>query len=260
MKKASKEINIFSMSALDLFASALGVFILIAIVLFPYFPYTGTFEQLMEERARSAALQQEVEEERARSAALQQETEEERARSAALQEQLAQAQAERDAEDRLQSQPEACQTNLDQTQVALQECSRIAKRTFVLAVMSWATGDDIDMHVFDPSGRRYFYQKRRYSGSPAELEVDNTRGPGNEIWLHPSAAPGKYTVAYKFYNASSSNSTRVPTRGLILTQETKEELPVIELTEYRPLQIAAEVHVDDEGNIRVDRSRAGETP
>ncbi len=38
MKRRSTEINIFGMSALDLFASALGAFILITVVLFPYFP------------------------------------------------------------------------------------------------------------------------------------------------------------------------------------------------------------------------------
>ena len=38
MKRRSREISIFSMSALDLFASALGAFILLAIVIFPYFP------------------------------------------------------------------------------------------------------------------------------------------------------------------------------------------------------------------------------
>ncbi len=37
MKIRSREINVFSMSALDLFASALGAFILITIVLMPYF-------------------------------------------------------------------------------------------------------------------------------------------------------------------------------------------------------------------------------
>ena len=41
MKRRNREINIFSMSALDLFASALGAFILIAIVMFPYFPNTN---------------------------------------------------------------------------------------------------------------------------------------------------------------------------------------------------------------------------
>ena len=38
MKKRSRELSIFSMSALDLFASALGAFILITIVLLPFFP------------------------------------------------------------------------------------------------------------------------------------------------------------------------------------------------------------------------------
>ena len=46
MKRKSREISIFSMSALDLFASALGAFILIAVVIFPYFPNTGQVAQV----------------------------------------------------------------------------------------------------------------------------------------------------------------------------------------------------------------------
>ena len=37
MKSRNREINVFSMSALDLFASALGAFILISVVLMPYY-------------------------------------------------------------------------------------------------------------------------------------------------------------------------------------------------------------------------------
>ena len=52
MKTRSKDINIFSMSALDLFASALGAFILVSVVLFPYFPNTGDSpERVAEVRA-----------------------------------------------------------------------------------------------------------------------------------------------------------------------------------------------------------------
>ena len=42
LRSKNREISIFSMSALDLFASALGAFILIAIALFPYFLKTNT--------------------------------------------------------------------------------------------------------------------------------------------------------------------------------------------------------------------------
>lgn len=45
MKKQRRDISIFSMSALDLFASALGAFILIAIVFMPFFPNTGDSEE-----------------------------------------------------------------------------------------------------------------------------------------------------------------------------------------------------------------------
>ena len=53
MKKRSREINIFSMSALDLFASAMGAFILITIVLFPFFPnLSDSSKRIVEEKAR----------------------------------------------------------------------------------------------------------------------------------------------------------------------------------------------------------------
>ena len=50
MKKRSREINIFSMSALDLFASAMGAFILITIVLFPFFPNLGNSSESIEKQ------------------------------------------------------------------------------------------------------------------------------------------------------------------------------------------------------------------
>ena len=37
MRKRNREINIFSMSALDLFASGMGAFILIMLILMPYY-------------------------------------------------------------------------------------------------------------------------------------------------------------------------------------------------------------------------------
>jgi len=48
MKSRNREINVFNMSALDLFASALGAFILIAVILFPYFPNTGDSAEKVE--------------------------------------------------------------------------------------------------------------------------------------------------------------------------------------------------------------------
>ena len=41
MKPARREINIFNISTIDLFASALGAFMIVSFVLLPYFPNTG---------------------------------------------------------------------------------------------------------------------------------------------------------------------------------------------------------------------------
>ena len=66
MRARSREITIFSMSALDLFASALGAFILIAVVLFPYFLNTATIlEQLDAVQAQLDAVQADLEKEQA---------------------------------------------------------------------------------------------------------------------------------------------------------------------------------------------------
>ena len=44
MRRRNRDISIFTMSALDLFASALGAFILLTIVIFPYFPNVSRVE------------------------------------------------------------------------------------------------------------------------------------------------------------------------------------------------------------------------
>ena len=61
MKLKSKEINIFSMSALDLFASAMGAFMFLAIIALPFFPNTGdSVESVAEIKKELDGLQEEA--------------------------------------------------------------------------------------------------------------------------------------------------------------------------------------------------------
>lgn len=48
MKRASREISAFNLSALDLFASALGAFILLTVIFLPFFPNTGDSPEIIE--------------------------------------------------------------------------------------------------------------------------------------------------------------------------------------------------------------------
>ena len=68
MKRNNKEINIFSMSALDLFASALGAFIILTVIFMPFFP--NTFTSASEEKAKLQSLRQQTADLSAANAAL----------------------------------------------------------------------------------------------------------------------------------------------------------------------------------------------
>lgn len=283
MKKRSREVNVFSVSALDLFASALGAFILMSLIFMVFFAMTSTDAGQLEEL--QAALEQCGTERALAQASLAQCEErlgqtvdatalaqcqsglaacEARLSGAADASELARCQADLAAAQARNADLEA-QLNavggvtdrLDRANEELDACLDALKRTFVLVIMSWSTGDDVDLHVVDPQGREFYFSNRRERGSQAALEEDNTRGPGNEVWLHPSAEPGRYRVCYKLYSYRSSQSPSV--RGTVLWQEGKVMLPELDLTREDQVRLAAEILVDDEGDISVDHSGAGRT-
>ncbi len=66
MKRIRRESSIFSVSAIDLFASALGAFIIVAFVLLPYFPNTGDARSDEVDALRARAARAEAERDSAR--------------------------------------------------------------------------------------------------------------------------------------------------------------------------------------------------
>lgn len=226
MKSRNREINIFSMSALDLFASALGAFILISIALFPYFPNTGNSpEDIAALREALAEAQQQLQQ-------CQSELDQTRGELAEAQRQL----------DRMQGQ-------LDRMRDELQSCQDELRKKFLLVLISWGTKDDVDLHVVDPAGNEFYYERRSHSGTPAKFEEDNIRGPGNEIWLHPQATPGEYKLYYKLFSKRERGGVRV--RGAILTPEGRQSAPTIRLTRENEKPLVAIVTVDNDGNARL---------
>lgn len=197
MKARGQALNIFSMSALDLFASALGAFILLAVIALPFFANTAQLDD-------ATLLSQIVQ----------------------TREELAQAQEE-----------------LAQAQEELKEA---AKANFMVVIISWSTTDDVDLHVTDPAGNEFFYRQKEHPGSEAKLEVDVTRGPGNELWLHPKVTPGEYVVEYVYYDDRNGRPVRV--RGTVLHRDGRIALPEVTLRSASPrerqraavLRVAAE--------------------
>ena len=111
----------FNMSALDLFASALGAFILITLVLFPYFPNTGDSQERVDEvKAQLAQANAELEE---TSAELEHTSAELEQTSAELEEVHAQLNPALEQElQAVRGQLGSCETRRQEAQAALNSC------------------------------------------------------------------------------------------------------------------------------------------
>ena len=197
MRQRNREFNIFSISALDLFASAMGVFALIAIILFPYYLQNSDAAASHQMRAELERLREENE--------------------------------------RLRKQ---------------------LSRSFLVVVLRWNTREqDVDLHVVNPRGQEFSYEKHNRDGSDfpgvaAFLTVDSRRGPGVEVWLEPLASPGRYQIAANLFDRHG-NSSNPTVQGKVYFRDGAFSLPATVLNEWgRKVKLATLV-VDSEGRVRL---------
>lgn len=203
MRKRKRHIDIFSISALDLFASALGAFILVSIILFPYY---------LKDQAAAEQLE---------------------ATKANLVRQQTDHQAQLGAKDQaiqvLQSRLDAETNSLTTLRAQLDEARAAIGESFLLVGIRWTTtGADIDLHVTDPAGHEFYWFKnnagrRDYPSSPAELSYDMTNGPAVELWQDAQASPGVYRVDY-VANALPNGQT-VEVFGTVFDRNGRHDLP-----------------------------------
>ena len=296
MKSRSREINVFSMSALDLFASALGAFILISIVLMPYFLHVDPEEvaklrqelqqersTLAETRRRLQEAQSELQQCRQQEAACREDLAALEQEVTRLQDMLDRAQADlaEAREDLQQAQSElqqcrqqeaACREELDalrqeasalqQCQAELNACEEKLSRTFLAIVIQWSTKiHDVDLHVIDPAGERFYYEAKTISGRPGELSADTTIGPGVEIWEVPEALVGKYQVLYSFFsNEDDDDKNEGPAivKGGVYHRDGHDRLDKRTLTkvignEHAKAVLVATVTVKDDGSVEISQ-------
>ena len=245
MKFRSREINVFNMSALDLFASALGAFILISIVLMPYFLRVDPEEE--------ARLRQALAEARASEA-------ETRERLGQAQGALEQARSKleqcREREGECRRELEAARqaaAGLQSCQAELNACEERLSRTFLAVVIQWATElHDVDLHVIDTAGKEFYFEAKTIPGRPGELSADTTKGPGVEIWEVSEAPPGEYRVLYNLFD---DNGNRAPAtvKGGVYHRDGHDRFRERRLTRQgrRNAVPVAVVTVKDDGSVEV---------
>ena len=244
MKSRSREINVFSMSALDLFASALGAFILISIVLMPYFLRTDPDEvaRLRRNLAQAQAAAAETLERLARAQAAAAETRE-RLQQCQQQETACRQEVEglrRDAAD------------LQRCQADLQVCKAKLAKTFLAIVIQWPTrSHDVDLHIIDPGGKQFYYEKKKFPRPyPGELSADTTCGPGVEIWEVADAPAGEYKVYYNLFDRHR-NAKPAVVKGGAYHRDGHDRFRERRLTTPGKGQLVATVTVKDDGSVEV---------
>ena len=205
MRRPNRNIEIFSLSVLDLFSAAMGAFIIISLILFPY--YMRNKDAKVALAAANAKITQCV------------------ADNVGLDHQVQTAQAQAKA-----ALAQAAQTS--QAGQDLKTCLAASASTFIVTVMRWADeGYDVDLHVTDPQGRVYYFASPKFGD--AELSYDNKTGPGIEIWQHPKASAGTYCIAFHIYDFSAARlpSPAVTVDGRVFFRNGATEIPPVILDE-----------------------------
>lgn len=247
MKKKNREITVFSLSALDLFCSAMGVFMILCFIVFPYYGKKAPEPQPQPPAPAPPEPAPKPEPE------------------VIVQEKLIPS-----------------LTIAMHWEHRLRDTSGSQSPSW-----SSVTCDDIDMFVQAPSesepGKTLLYGRNttEHPGSPARFLVDSMRG-GGEVWLHPKVTPGRYRVFYSIANQTSdrymnisSKSTNTTTRYEITdyrivltvvtpdgilggTNESGNRIPpiVIPFNKFRPniehRELITTITVSEDGSISVD--------
>jgi len=259
-RRGSREVNIFSMSALDLFASALGAFILIAIIALPYYlkvePVLKKLKiaenNIKQLEIKNQTLTDNVEECNKNQKKCKERLIQQKRKNRELEKK--QKRAERKNRELEVKQRKEKQKNKGLEEKNKNYQKRLSK-TFCVVTLKWDTpnkNQDIDLHVTDPSGQRYSYSKKSYGGS-AFLAVDSKDiSKGAEVWVDSNLKEGIYKIEYVYF---AGKGGPVQVTGTILTNSFTRKTPTKTLyvpnKNKRILVATITVHSDGQSSIQL---------
>lgn len=213
MRRRSREISVFNLSMLDVIAGAMAAFLILVVILLPYYDKT-TIDHQAEIQSLTQAL-------------------------------AAAETAQRDA----QTQAAQAQQDAARQQARAEGLARQLARTFLVLYVRWDTHDDIDLHVIDPSGAEFWWNEhKRIPGRPGELSEDAILGPANEVWEIRDAPPGDYRIEVNLF---AIRDTRKPVvvKGRVFHRDGSALFKEIRLHRLKQRERIATLHVAESGQV-----------
>lgn len=229
MRPRQREINTLNLSMLDIIAGAMAAFLILMVILLPYYEReTVNQEEIM------AELRQALAEARAAQSAAESAARTAQADLAAAQTQASQAQAEAARQE-----------------ARAEGLARQLARTFLVLYVRWDTHDDVDLHLTDPSGAEFWWNGHKtLPGRPGELSEDNIVGPGNEVWEIREAPPGDYRVEVRLYQVRDTRKP-VMVKGRVFHRDGSAVFPAVALAQRGQRERIATLRVDENGGVRL---------
>lgn len=232
MRRRNREINIFSLSMLDVISGAMGAFLIIMIVLMPYYR-----REHIDYQAENAALRDQL-------------TEAARWAEAAETRAAAADEAAREAQAAAASARDQAEQQVEEQRQRADALARKLAKTFLVIYVRWNTLDDVDLHVIDPSGAEFDFTMKKIPGRPGELSEDTQIGPGTEVWEVRDAPPGEYQVYVRLY-ADRDSRKPASVQGRIFHRDGSDSLPAAPLNQKGDAVRLATIRINAEGNVSV---------
>ncbi|WP_295882314.1 hypothetical protein [uncultured Thiohalocapsa sp.] len=205
MRARNRDISIFNLSMLDVITGAMAAFLIIMVVLLPYYrkehiDYQAIIADLERQLATTGA------------------------EAAQLRRQLAQAEA-RNA-----------------------ELARRLAKTFLVLYVRWSTRDDVDLHVIDPSGARFYFERKIIAGRPGVLSEDTLVGPGNEVWEVRDAPPGDYRIEVQLFEVNDPGRVAL-VQGRVFHRDGSNAFPEVRLSREKQMKVVATINIAADGSV-----------
>jgi hypothetical protein len=219
------------MSVLDMFASALGAFIMVAIILFPYYQKNRPVKEKQDAAiAELKRTQEDVDKTKADAEKIEQQNDDIKTEIRKVQ--LAKAE-------------------LNQCRQGVAACLIEMGTTFLLVKIEWHDSADVDLHVTDPQGNEFRPDMTNRSGtsfpnSQGRLSIDTVVGPGVEVWQIPAASPGAYKIEYV---VNGEPGRAVTVNGFFFDKLGKKQLPDKTLGNGNLRVVAGVIDVGGDGRL-----------
>ncbi len=240
MRSRNREIATLSLSMLDVIAGAMAAFLILMVVLLPYYEQSAVDQATLVAELRQAVTAAQAAQARAEAAAQQ----------AQRQAEEAIQQAQRQAEE-ARAQAATAQAEAQRQQSRAEALARQLARTFLVLYVRWDTHDDVDLHLTDPSGAEFFWNRHKtIPGRPGELSEDNVIGPGNEVWEIRDAPAGDYRVDVRLYTVRDQRKP-VLVKGRVFHRDGSELFTEAQLSTQGQRVRIATIRVDDSGGVRL---------